>query len=75
MAVVQISRQATGKHPGAPNSQSAPALHIEYGSDWHRSDQHKRKSPSQKWQDSFPKATMVASNVVVVQHNLTAAVR
>ncbi len=33
------------------------------------------ESPSQNWQGSFPKATTVASNVVVVQCNLTTTVR
>ncbi len=36
-----------------------------------------KESKSQKWQGSFPKATMVAlaSNVIVVQRNLTTTVR
>ncbi len=55
MAVVQISRQATGKRPGAPNSQSAPTLHIEYGSDRHRSDQHKRYRRVKSDRTRFPK--------------------
>ncbi len=34
-----------------------------------------KESLSQNWQGSFPKATTVASNAVVVQRNLTTTVR
>ncbi len=34
-----------------------------------------KESKSQNWQGSFPKATTVAINVVVVQRNLTTTVR
>ncbi len=34
-----------------------------------------KESLSQNWQGLFPKATTVASNVIVVQRNLTTTVR